>query len=310
MSTTWSTYLRNHGSFKAYNQNCGSIANIIRPKESPIANFRRLCENPTLVIMTMSQLNPQVQSAHSCSIIGNTLTDSTPRFMGLTGFGEKAIPIQFDDKNIFPPSSTATPVPTFHDLMQIKTIEDIENLNQPNQSNKKKVKSFCVLPPFLTNHLHSGITDPKQILIDFIQAITELTISTSIQDNTENTTAEHPPAENELGENENTSAEENNETADQEDSAFMDPSGESEESFYHTLLFLWTMIHKQDKLQALTTIPATDSEATEWSNNIHFNCLRKPPSTNQISITRALADGINRAYSNPCLLYTSPSPRD
>ena len=59
------------------------------------------------------------------------------------------------------------------------------------------------------------------------------------------------------------------------------------------------MIHKHDKLQALTTIPASDSKATEWSDNVHFNCLKKPPSTNQINITRALADGIDRAYSNP-----------
>ena len=195
--------------------------------------------------------------------------------MGLTGFGKKAIPIQFDDKNIFPPSATATPVPTFQDLMQLKTIKDIDDLNQPSQSNKKKVKSFCILPPFLTNHLHSGITDPKQILIEFIQAITELTISTSIQNDTEDRTAEHSPTEKETETDTNTSVEENDETEEQENLTFIDPSGESEENFYHILLFLWSMIHKHDKLQALTTIPASDSEATEWSDNVHFNCLKK-----------------------------------
>ena len=93
MSNTWSTYLRNNGTYKAYNQNCGSISTIIKPKESAIANFRLLCNNPTLALMTMNLLGPQAQIAHSYSILGNTLTDSTPRFMGLTGFGEKAIPI-------------------------------------------------------------------------------------------------------------------------------------------------------------------------------------------------------------------------
>ena len=153
MSNTWSIYLKNHGTYKAYNQNCGSISTLIKPKDSAITNFWLLCENPTLALMTINQLGPQIQTAHSCSILGNTLTNSTTRFMGLTGFGKKAIPIQFDHKNIFPPTSTATPVPTFQDLMKIKTTKDIEELDHTNQTNKRKVKSFCVLPPFLTSQL-------------------------------------------------------------------------------------------------------------------------------------------------------------
>ena len=183
--------------------------------------------------------------------------------------------------------------------MQIKTIKNIEDLNQPSQSNKKKVKSYCVLPPFLTSKLYSGIIDPKQILIDFVKAITELTISTSIESNSEDTSTEQQPTENESQPDKNTPVEESNKTEEQQNPIFADPLGEMEENFYHTLLFLWAMIHKQDKLQELATIPASDSEATEWSDNVHFNCLRNLPNTNQINITRALADGIDRAYTNP-----------
>ena len=80
---------------------------------------------------------------------------------------------------------------------------------------------------------------------------------------------------------------------------FTDPSGKAEENFYHILLFLWTMIHKHDRLQALATIPASDSEATEWSDNIHFTSLKKTPNTNQININKVLADGIDRAQTDP-----------
>ena len=299
MSNTWSTYLSNNGSYKAYNQNCNSIANIIKPKDSTIANFRILCENPTLAFVTMSQLNPRVQTTHSCSIIGNTLTNSTPRFMGLTGFGKRAIPIQFDEKNIFPPPSTATPVPTFQDLMQIRTIKHIEDLNQPSQNNKKKLKSFCVLPPFLTKQLYSGITEPKQILLDFVQAITHVTISTAVENNSEDTSTEQEPIENESQPDETSLVEESNEKEKQQIPSFADPSGEMEENFYNTLLFLWAMIHKTDKIQALTTIPASDNEATEWCENVHFVNLKQPLQSTPTNIYSTLADGLDRARATP-----------
>ena len=56
---------------------------------------------------------------------------------------------------------------------------------------------------------------------------------------------------------------------------FEDPTGEAEENFYHILLFLWAMIHRNEKLQALTAIPVTDNEATDWSDNIHFINLKQ-----------------------------------
>ena len=301
MSNTWSTYLKNHGTYKAYNQNCGSISTIIKPKDSVIANFRLLCENPTLVLMTMNQLGPQIQTSHSFSIIGNTLTNTPPRLMGLTGFGDRAIPIQFDDKNIFPPPSTATPAPTFQDLIKIRTIKDTEELIQTNQNNKKKIKSFCVLPPFLTSHLYSGINDPKQILVNFVQAIIDSTISSSIEEDTEETSqAIQTTTENETDTRDDAPVQEDGDNENQEYSpTFPYPSGEVEDNFYHILLFLWAVIHKQDKIQALATIPATDTEASEWSDNVHFISLRKPPSTNPTNIDNALADGVDRALIDP-----------
>ena len=200
-------------------------------------------------------------------------------------------------QNIFSPPSTPTPVPTFQDLIGVKTIKDIEDLSQTHQNNKKKIKSFCVLPPFLTSHLYSGTNDPKEILVSFVGAITELTISAAIEEVIEETSEQdQTTTENAVDTTEAAPEQEANDNSNQEYSpVFSDPSGEVEDNFYHTLLFLWAVIHKNDKIRSLATIPATDTEATEWAENVHFISLRRPPGTNPTNIDKALADGVDRA---------------
>ena len=220
--------------------------------------------------------------------------------MGLTGFGKKAIPIQFDVKSMFPPSSTAFLTPTFADLMKIKTTQDVADLTIVNQTNKKRVKSFCILPPFLTQRLHQVDNDPKQILVSFVQAIANKTITATI-----NNEDMSDPQNQDTTPEDDTSAEEaivtqDNANVDQEQMCiFSDPSREAEEHFYRILLFLWSIVHKLDKLQALAVIPATNKESTEWSDNVHFINLKQSPQTSSNNLYSALADGLDRAHTAP-----------
>ena len=59
------------------------------------------------------------------------------------------------------------------------------------------------------------------------------------------------------------------------------------------------MVHRNNKLQAVMTIPVTNSKVVEWSDNIHFFKLKQPPRNNSTNINRALADRIDQALENP-----------
>ena len=299
MTNTWSTYFDNHASKDDYNKNCKSIATLINTKDSILSNFRTLCENPTLTLMCKSQLRLQIQTIHSCSIIGNTIINN-PRFMGLIGFSERAIPVQMAEKSLCPSSPSTIPSPTFSDLMKIRSTKDVDELTQTNQTNKKKLRPYCILPPFLTQCLYSGTSDPKQVLVKFIHEIVNMSISSIVNENTAthtniiDTTNDSPSDISEDAPSKDSPVENQ-----QQDLTFVDPTGEAEEKFYHILLFLWTMTHKNDKLHPLTAIPATDKDASDWSDNIHFTNLKQPPPTGSVSLNTALADGIAKATFEP-----------
>ena len=299
MTNAWSTYFDNHPSRDDYNKNCKSIATLINTKESILSNFRLLSENPTLTVMFKSQLDSQIQTIHSCSIIGNTVINN-PRFMGLIGFSERAIPVQIAEKSLDPSSPATIPSPTFLELMKVRSTNDVDELNKTSQNNKKKIKLYCVLPPFLTQCLYSGSNDPKQVLVKFVNEVTNMSTSSIVNESETvqtNTTDMEDDSPSKLSEDEPSK---NSPTVNQQqDITFTDPSGEVEENFYHILLFLWAMTHKSDKLPSLTAVPATDKEASDWSDIIHFTNLKQPPPTGSFTPNSALADGIARATSEP-----------
>ena len=172
--------------------------------------------------------------------------------------------------------------------MRIKAIEDVEGLTHSNQTNKRKHKAFCIFPPFLTQCLYSESNDPKEILVQMVQAIADRSILSLAEDKVNNPDQEIKSIE-ESEEEESTNPQKIiMGKEDNQELTFQDPSGETEENFYHILLFLWAMVHRNDKLQAIMTIPVTDSEAVEWSNNIHFFKLKQPPKNSFTNINKKI----------------------
>ena len=147
MTNTWSSYFDNHDTREDYNKSCKTLAKLIKPKESNFANFRLLSENPTTTLLFKSQLGHQIQSIHTCSILANRAIDRNPRLMGLMGFGDRAIPVQINEKTIFPPPTTAFPSPSFLDLMKIKSAEDVDKLTHNNQTKKGNTKPSVSFRP-------------------------------------------------------------------------------------------------------------------------------------------------------------------
>ena len=102
MTNTWSSYFDKHDTKEDYNKSCKTLAELIKLKESNFANFCLLSQNPTITLMFKSQLEHQIQSIHNCSILANKAIDHNPRLMGLMGFGDRAIPVQINEKTVFP----------------------------------------------------------------------------------------------------------------------------------------------------------------------------------------------------------------
>ena len=102
------------------------------------------------------------------------------------GFRDQAIPVQVNEKTVFPPPTTAFPSPSFLDLMKIKSTEDVDRLTHNSQTNKRKHKAFCILPLFLTQCLYLESNNSKETLVQMVQAIANRSILSLAEDKTDN----------------------------------------------------------------------------------------------------------------------------
>ena len=170
ISTTWKHWLKNHKDNDEYHFHYDKILTLLDTDNlSPQGCFNlieRRMEN--IVLLTAS-----TEGAINCSFYherwGNPILDESMKSICLTGFGEKAFPTLIETDKVLLSSDNEILVPSWEDFMKIDSEKDIKNLKITTW---RKVKSFALLPPFLTNILLDLTKHfPNYYLLSFVKAL-------------------------------------------------------------------------------------------------------------------------------------------
>ena len=101
MILKWSDYLKIHPSNQDYDTNAAALQKLISNTESPENSFRRLNENKTLICITRSAFDGNLQATFNHTLKRSSFVQTNPDFLALTGFGERAMAVKLDPKEIF-----------------------------------------------------------------------------------------------------------------------------------------------------------------------------------------------------------------
>ena len=188
------------------------------------------------------------------------------KFNALMGFGKKAIPVRVDPKLLFKFSSTERPVPTFRDLIMLKSTEEIKNVEKGKI--KKKIPNHAILPPeFSETLLDKGEMEVEDLMLTMADKIREIIIQKEIRKDDEKEDMEDQETLGELSKGEET--EDGNIKKDSD--PFQENLLEYEEAYYGILIFSWAMIHDKKVVPGTLLNPALDKASIQQAEIIHKN---------------------------------------
>ena len=101
LAGTWKNFLSAHPDKDAYDEKAESIQQLIQNGEPPVNNFRLLSENKTLLCMTKSLFDKQIQLTFFHSIRKTAILSSNCDHFGLMGFGTRASAVRLDPNVMF-----------------------------------------------------------------------------------------------------------------------------------------------------------------------------------------------------------------
>ena len=146
-STTWKHWLKNHEQNRRYSDNFDKVVSIMDTnKLSPQGCFdqiKRRFEN--IILLTLSTENSIISSFYH-KRYGNRILGESITAIGLCGFGEEAFPIKLEIENVLKSTEIEFEVPSWEEFLKLEDEKDIKELKKDD---KKKIKSFAYLPPFL-----------------------------------------------------------------------------------------------------------------------------------------------------------------
>ena len=295
---TWREFIQGHEDQEEYDRNAGSIQKIIDYKEQPATNFAYLIDHPTLVTMTKSSIEDEVQATFFHSKVKSSLLSSEHDQLALTGFGKRACAMKVDAKEIFKTSSTKKKIPSFKALMNCSDTDELLALKSKDGWEEGKLESHAILPPFLTNIFFSEDSVKAQdVLIRMIRGIKMMrsqeereeddqgksTVSSWEELNEEDTEIESiPPARTraQAAKNKESEAKENqskNPGTKEMGKKNTTIIGESpdEKSFSRVLIFLWGMIHEANVVKTTHLNLCTKKSTEKWLDELHDKHLEK-----------------------------------
>ena len=165
LSTTWKHWIKHHINSEMYMRNFHKILLLLdTEKYSPSGCFDMLESRlNSLILLTLS-----TENSITCSFyhekFGDPILEESLTSVGLCGFGEKAFPTKIEVEKVLKSSSESYSVPLWEDFMKVEKLEDLDCL-VPSVS--KKIKSFALLPPFLSRVV-LDIKNPLQKPIYYI----------------------------------------------------------------------------------------------------------------------------------------------
>ena len=148
---TWREFIQAHKDQEEYERNVESNQKIIDPKDQPTTSFAYLMDHPTLVTLTKSSIEDEVQATFFHSKVKFSLLSSEHDHLALSGFGKRACAIKVDAKEIFKTSSAKKKIPSFEALMNCYDTGDLLTLTPKDGWEESKLELHAILSPFLTD---------------------------------------------------------------------------------------------------------------------------------------------------------------
>ena len=169
---TWREFIQAHKDQEEYERNVESNQKIIDPKDQPTTSFAHLMDHPTLVTLTKSSIEDEVQATFFHSKVKFSLLSSEHDYLALSGFGERACAMRVNAKENFKISSTKKKIPSFEALMKCSDTDDLLALTPKDGWEESKLESHAILSPFLTNiFLSEDSVKAQDVLIRMILGI-------------------------------------------------------------------------------------------------------------------------------------------
>lgn len=172
MILKWSDYLQLHPANQDYNQNLDAIQNLIKNEESDETNFRNLTDNKSLLCLTKSNLDNELQATFYHTLLRLSIADQNPKQFALTGFGSRASTVQLNPEEYLRQTSQNKKLPKIEHLIRCNTIEEVLALATPEA---RKVEYHAVLSPWLNETIfEKDDMSPQNTLLKFIEKIREM----------------------------------------------------------------------------------------------------------------------------------------
>ena len=148
---TWREFIQAHKDQEEYERNAESIQKIIDPKDQPTTSFAHLMGHPTIVTLTKSSIEDEVQATFFHSKVKLSLLSSEHNHLALSGFGKRVCAMRVDTKEIFKTSSAKKKIPSFEALMNCSHTDDLLALTPKEGWEESKLELHAILSPFLTD---------------------------------------------------------------------------------------------------------------------------------------------------------------
>ena len=311
MRLSWREYILSHKDREAYDEGADLIQSIIDPKSNAETSFLHLSEHPTLVVLSRSSLNKEIQLSFFHSIRKSSLLAKNYSHFALIGMGHQACAMKIDPKEIF----RLTPkrrVPSFNALMNCSSKEQVKSLCPVQSMIEEKLESHALIPPLLLEEIVKlESLDAQDVLLTCIQKIrtlkpkdhveiqiaqdtTDLSSPTASEESTWEEFTESDLANMRVSEEEekrssarikgkqrkNDNRDESGKdplpeivTQPKEDEGFDDDNRSFERRFARILLFLWSIIHEDSSIKPVHIAICSRASTLEWLDSTHDKCL-------------------------------------
>ena len=270
MILKWKDYLKFHPANQDYDTNAAMLQKLISNSETPLNSFRHLNENKTLVCISKNLFDGNLQATFNHTIKKTSFTQMEPDCLALTGFGERALAVKLDPKEIFKYPQKKVAVPTFREMLKCRTTDDVMKLQVSTQ--KVHVDCYAILSPMLAEEIFEEENmDPAYIMIKMINKINlihaiqypkEIDLTKGGSDKGENdepNTTEEKDQENDK---------DNEKEKDKERYPL-------EDSFSRILNFLYLMTMKIKNVEGSRMMICTKTATMSWYDQQYSMCLQR-----------------------------------
>jgi len=168
--TTWKAFLETHKDSAEYDAQAESIQCIVSSTDSASTSFGNLTDHPSLVCITRSSSDKEIQATFHHETRKTSLLSSKHDNLALLGFGPRACAVRIEPKEMFKVWPNKR-LPSFEAIMACSNSSDILELSN-SQMKDSILEAHAILPPSLTRVLFQlDSYNAEEVLLEFVRQI-------------------------------------------------------------------------------------------------------------------------------------------